>query len=263
MRSARAGLALPPEGAPGLAIGLGGVGVTLRDLTRLYAGLARGGEATPLAYRLDMPPDEKGFARLVEPVPAWYVADALLARRPGQCRGGPHRLQDRHVLRLPRRLVGRFRPQAHDRRLGRPRRQWRGAGLVGRLVAAPILFDAFARIGLEAGVGPRPRDAIVVNSTHELPLPLRHVRRDLPKTALAIASASLKLAFPPDGARIEMAGGDSALALKITGGQPPFTAFVNGRPVASSATRRTLHVEPDGAGFTRIPSLTGQGKRTA
>ncbi len=48
MRSAGAGLALPPEGAPGLAIGLGGVGVTLRDLTRLYAGLARGGEATPL-----------------------------------------------------------------------------------------------------------------------------------------------------------------------------------------------------------------------
>ncbi len=29
-------------------------------------------------------------------------------------------------------------------------------GLVGRLVAAPILFDAFARIGLDAGVGPRP-----------------------------------------------------------------------------------------------------------
>ena len=37
-----------------------------------------------------------------------------------------HRVQDRHQLRLPRRLVGRLRRQAHDRRLGRP--AGRGAG---------------------------------------------------------------------------------------------------------------------------------------
>ncbi len=261
MRSAGAGLALPPEGAPGLAIGLGGVGVTLRDLTRLYAGLARGGEATPLAYRLDMPPDDKGFARLVEPVPAWYVADALLgapppanavAGRVAYKTGTSYGYRDAWSVGFDRRhTIGVWVGRADN-----------GAvpGLVGRLVAAPILFDAFARIGLEAGVGPRPADAIVVSSTHELPLPLRHMRRDLPKTALAIASASLKLAFPPDGARIEMAGGDPALALKITGGRPPFTAFVNGRPAASSATRRTLHVEPDGAGFTRISIVDGAGE---
>ena len=261
MRSAGAGLALPPEGAPGLAIGLGGVGVTLRDLTRLYAAVARGGEATPLAYRTDATFDEKGFARVVEPVPAWYVADALLGAPPpanaiagriAYKTGTSYGYRDAWSVGFDRRhTIGVWVGRADN-----------GAvpGLVGRLVAAPILFDAFARIGMEPGIGPKPADAITVSSTHDLPLPLRHLRRDIPKTALAITAASLKLAFPPDGARIEMASlSDPALALKITGGRPPFTAFVNGRPVASSAARRTLHVAPDGAGFTRISIVDGAG----
>src|SRR3954471_14210449 len=49
-RLAQAGgaLVLPKGEAPGLAMGLGGVGVTLSDLVRLYAGLARLGDTVPL-----------------------------------------------------------------------------------------------------------------------------------------------------------------------------------------------------------------------
>jgi len=261
MRGAGAGLALPPEGAPGLAIGLGGVGVTLRDLTRLYAGLARGGEATPLRSRLDSPSAEAGFARLVEPVAAWYVADALLGAPPpanavagriAYKTGTSYGYRDAWSVGFDRRhAIGVWVGRADN-----------GAvpGLIGRAVAAPILFDAFARIGLDPGVGPKPADVLNAASTHDLPPPLRHLRRDIPKTALAIPSASLKLAFPPDGARIDLGEGDPALALKITGGRPPFTAFVNGRPATTSATRRTLHVAADGAGFTRISIVDGAGE---
>ena len=262
MRSAGAGLALPPEGAPGLAIGLGGVGVTLRDLTRLYAGLARGGEATPLQLRLGESAGEASFARLVEPVPAWYVADALLGAPP-PANAAAGRLAYKTGTSYGYRdawSVGFDRKHTIGVWVGRADN---GAvpGLVGRLAAAPILFDAFARIGLEAGVGPKPADALVAASTHDLPPPLRHLRRDIPKTALAIASASLKLAFPPDGARIDLAAEpEPALALKITGGKPPFTAFLNGRPVAASATRRTLMVTPDGAGFTRLSIVDAAGE---
>ena len=45
LTQAGAALVLPKGEAPGLAMGLGGVGITLNDLTMLYAGLARGGEA--------------------------------------------------------------------------------------------------------------------------------------------------------------------------------------------------------------------------
>jgi penicillin-binding protein 1C len=262
MRGVGAGLAMPPEGAPGLAIGLGGVGITLRDLTRLYAGLARGGEATALRMLADAPLSEGIFARIVDPVPAWYVADALLGAQPplnAQANriafktGTSYGYRDAWSVGFDRKhTIGVWVGRADNAAV---------PGLVGRLVAAPVLFDAFSRIGTEPGIGPRPADAIVAG-THDLPLPLRHMRRDLPKTTLAIASATLKLAFPPDGARIELAeqAEQGGLALKITGGKPPFTAYLNGQPVAASASRRTLNVTPDGAGFTRISIVDGAGE---
>jgi penicillin-binding protein 1C len=41
LRQAGANLVLPKDEAPGLAMGLGGVGVTLQDLALLYSGLPR------------------------------------------------------------------------------------------------------------------------------------------------------------------------------------------------------------------------------
>ncbi|MDB5521293.1 MAG: Penicillin-binding protein, partial [Tardiphaga sp.] len=48
LRQAGARLVLPKDEAPGLAMGLGGVGISLQDLAQLYAGIARGGAALPL-----------------------------------------------------------------------------------------------------------------------------------------------------------------------------------------------------------------------
>jgi penicillin-binding protein 1C len=261
MRGAGADVVLPPEGAPGLAIGLGGVGLTLRDLTKLYAGLARGGEVMPLQLRPDVAADPARIVRLMEPVPAWYVADALLGAPPplnapglrlAYKTGTSYGYRDAWSIGFDKRhTIGVWVGRADN-----------GAvpGLVGRLAAAPILFEAFARIGSEPGVQPRPADAIVA-TTHELPPPLRHLRRDVPKTAAALTSASLRLAFPPDGARVELAAGEPAsLTLKITGGAPPFTAYLNGRPVAAASTRRTLELSPEGPGFARISIVDGRGE---
>ena len=48
-RLKRAGIKaeLPAAAQPSLAIALGGIGLTLRDVASLYAGLARGGEPVP------------------------------------------------------------------------------------------------------------------------------------------------------------------------------------------------------------------------
>ena len=48
---AGASLVLPRSEAPGLALGLGGIGIRLTDLTMLYAGLARQGTVVPLIER--------------------------------------------------------------------------------------------------------------------------------------------------------------------------------------------------------------------
>ena len=67
-------------------------------------------------------------AKVLDERAAWYVA-SILAGAPGpdHVSPGSHRLQDRHLLRLSRRLGGRLRRQARDRRLGRPAGRRAGA----------------------------------------------------------------------------------------------------------------------------------------
>src|SRR5690606_12788781 len=68
-------LQLPQGEVPGLAIGLGGLGLRLEDLTTLYTALARGGETFPLVHRLDVKSDKERRGRLLDPVAAWYVGN--------------------------------------------------------------------------------------------------------------------------------------------------------------------------------------------
>ena len=132
--------------APGLALGLGGVGVRLTDLTMLYAGLARQGTVAPLIERLGAPPLPP--SRLIEPVAAWYVGNVLLGTPPPENAAGgriafktgtSYGYRDAWAVGFDgKRTIGVW--------VGRPDGA-PVAGLVGRIAAAPILFDAFARMG--------------------------------------------------------------------------------------------------------------------
>lgn len=263
LRQAGAEIALPKEAAPGLAVGLGGLGITLADLTRLYAGFARGGEAPHLIRRVDGAEPRPG-TRVSEPVAAWYVADILrgapppesaLAGRIAYKTGTSYGYRDAWALGFDRRFtVGVW--------VGRPDN---GAvpGLVGRVVAGPLLFDAFARLGHEPESILQPSDALIA-STASLPPPLRHVRRDAPKTIAATTSAPLRIAYPYNGSRVELGltrptDGQGALVLKATGGVLPLTWLVNGAPVSEAALRRQASWQPDGAGFARVSVMDAAG----
>ncbi|WP_324132135.1 penicillin-binding protein 1C [Bosea sp. (in: a-proteobacteria)] len=262
LRDAGVAVAMPREGgAPGLAVGLGGLGITLQDLTRLYVGLARGGDVAPLKVRT-----EDGGApspRLVEPVAAWYVADTLLGAPP-PLNAVPGRIAFKTGTSYGYRdawAVGFDRKHTIGVWVGRADN---GAvpGLVGRVVAAPILFDAFARLGLDPRPFPQPPDSIVATSAH-LPPPLRHLRQDVPKTVAAMTTPSLRLAFPPEGARIDLAAsaadGRPELNLKVAGGAPPYTWLVDGAPILSPTRRREAIWQPPGKGFLRISVIDGTG----
>ena len=82
LHGAGAEVALPKDTPIGLAIGLGGLGVTLTDIARLYAGFARGGEAPALIERLDGTAPIIGPRRVTDPVAAFYVADILRGAPP-------------------------------------------------------------------------------------------------------------------------------------------------------------------------------------
>jgi penicillin-binding protein 1C len=265
LRQAGAAIALPKEAAPGLAVGLGGLGITLTDLSRLYAGFARNGDVPRLRRRLDGDVPERSLEpRIAEPVAAAYVADILRGAPPPD-HGLSHRIAFKTGTSYGYRdawAVGFDRRVTIGVWVGRPD----GAavpGLVGRLIAAPVLFDAFARYGGEPEPVPMAANALVA-STATLPPPLRHMRPDAPKTVASTAHAALAIAFPLDGSRVELGftrptDGGGTLALKAAGGTPPLTWLVNGAPVGAPSLRRQSSWRPDGAGFARVSVVDAGG----
>ncbi len=205
LAEAGAPLVLPRREAPGLALGLGGVGVRLTDLTMLYAGLARQGTVAPLNERLGAPPLPP--KRLIEPVAAWYVANVLLGSPPPENAAGgriafktgtSYGYRDAWAIGFDgKHTIGVWtgRPD------GAP-----VAGLVGRVSAAPILFDAFARLGQSLQpLKAAPKGALIA-TTAKLPPPLqRFASRASAGEAMA---PKVHIVFPPNGASLELAGVD-------------------------------------------------------
>lgn len=263
LRAAGADVVLPKEAAPGLATALGGLGTRLTDLAMLYVGLARGGGAIPLSWK----PARFGIAdsgrRLTSPVAAWYIAD-ILRGAPPPANALPGRISFKTGTSYGYRdawSAGFDRKYTVAVWVGRPD----GApvsGLVGRIFAAPILFDAFARIGTDYERVAMPADVLLAR-TSMLPPPLRHLRKDAPKTLAAAVAPQLKIAFPPDGARIDLGlkpGFEkSDLAMKAQGGQTPLIWMINGKPVSTGDFRRQASWVPDGAGFARVSVMDAAG----
>jgi penicillin-binding protein 1C len=268
LRQAGGALVLPKGEAPGLAMGLGGVGVRLSDLVKLYAGLARLGTTVPLTERLeaalpaggDTSPAEA--TRLMDPVAAWYVGSILIGTPPPENApagriafktGTSYGYRDAWSIGFDgKRTIGVW--------VGRPD----GApvpGLVGRTAAAPILFDAFARSGKTAAPLPHaPRGALLAANA-KLPLPLQRFRPvGFPSEG---SEPALKIMFPPNGARLELTAGDGGtadpLALKISGGVLPLTVLVNGVPLETATAKRTMFYQPDGPGFVRLTVMDARG----
>ncbi len=258
LHGAGAEVALPKDAPVGLAIGLGGLGISLVDIARLYAGLARGGEAPALYERTDAALEPA--RRVTDAVAAWYVEDILRgAPAPANALVGRIAFKTGTSYGFRDALaIGFDRETTIAVWVGRPD-NGPTPGLIGRETAAPILFDAFARLGRAIEPIRPPPGVLRVARSADLPPPLRHLRKDAPKTIAATESAALKISFPPDGAKVDLDGGAQALRLKALGGQLPLAWFVNGAPVAAGDMRRQSAWKPDGAGFARVTVMDAKG----
>jgi penicillin-binding protein 1C len=255
---------MPKDAPVGLAIGLGGLGISLTDLARLYAGLARGGEAPALIERLDGAPPTIDAKRVTDPVAAYYVEDILRgAPPPSSAISGRIAFKTGTSYGFRDALaIGYDRLTTIAVWVGRPD-NGPTPGLIGRQAAAPLLFDAFARLGRDVEPIRAPNGVLRVTASADLPPPLRHLRRDAPKTIAAAGVTPLKIAYPPDGARVDLGladgDGDETLALKALGGALPLTWFVNGQPIGEPDLRRQSAWRPDGAGFARLSVVDANG----
>lgn len=252
----RAGLApRVPGGRAGLAVALGGIGLTLDDLVQLYAALAQGGLATPLHWQDEAP--EAPRHRILSRAAAWQVGDILsdLAPPPGAPRGALAYKTGTSYGHRDAWAVGYDGAHVAGVWIGRPD----GTpvpGAFGGDLAAPILFEAFQRLKPEFDPLPSPPPETLIVATADLPQPLRRFTGR--EAVFAAAPDAPKLIFPPDGARLPLGAG--GLPVKLRDGTPPFTWLANGTPVLTGQHRRETALPGLGTGFSQLSVIDAQGR---
>ncbi len=259
-------LALPANETPGLAIGLGGVGITLKDLVQLYAGLANRGKPVRIGDGIQEKPGVIDGEPLMEPVAAWNIADILsgiiapagsIQRGIAYKTGTSYGYRDAWSVGFDGRYVlGVW--------VGRPDN---GAvpGLAGYASAAPILFQGFEKSGVAiTPLPPAPTGAVRIAQAQ---LPASQRRFSVDPSGLLSASAreqAPQIIYPPEGAHVELgADADGAmmpLVLKLQGGRAPFRWLANGKPLAQISRNRISQWTPDGAGYSTLTVIDSVGR---
>ncbi|MFZ5668505.1 MAG: penicillin-binding protein 1C [Pseudomonadota bacterium] len=241
--------------APGLALALGGEGISLRDLALLYAALGDEGVARPLAFTEAAAQRNHGLggSRLVRPEAARQVLDILReapapkGRIPSALtRGGPgmaYKTGTSYGFRdaVAAGVVGGYVIVVWT---GRADGGARG-GLTGREAALPMLIDA-------ADVLAAPRTA-----------PPRIAPRSAPAALAALErpESGPGLIFPPDGATVQVeAFGPASRGLALAGGGEGLAWYVEGRPLkADPVSGRTIW-RPAAPGFYEITVVDRLGR---
>ncbi|MEO8926400.1 MAG: penicillin-binding protein 1C [Caulobacteraceae bacterium] len=239
----------------GLALALGGEGITLRDLVLLYAALGDGGLAKPLAWierEAERRQAEPGV-RLMRPAAARQVLDILRegpapgGRAPAALtRGGPaiaFKTGTSYGFRDAV-AVGVVGGWAIGVWTGRADGGARG-GLTGRDAALPLLFDVADQIAAPAS----PARPIAPKAA---PGALARLER---------AESGPRLIFPPDGAILQAPGfGPDSRGLALAAGGESLAWYVDGAPLAPDpASGRTVW-RPAGPGFYRVTVADGAGR---
>jgi penicillin-binding protein 1C len=267
-RFRRAGiqLELPPGGMPGLAIGLGGAGVSLRDLVQLYSAFANSGTARMLRDGTETAPSRLLDQQVMAADAAWRVAEILsgvtaprgapriaIAYKTGTSYGYRDAwavgFDGRHVLGV---WVGR--PDAAP-----------VPGLSGIETAAPLLFEAFVRSGLDRVDFPEAPPGMSVRERDSLPYALKKFRStDTVANAAAGGSLPPQIVYPPQGARVALGSGGAGplmpLVIKLQGGAGPYRLIANGEALPKSTRRRVLNWVPDSPGASTLTVMDAEGR---
>ncbi len=270
-----------PEGSePALPLALGGLGMTLRELAGLYTSFPRGGEPIPLVHRkadvaaqamaLRRGQQEKRSRRIMSPVASWYVTDILKdAPPPASARDGriayktgtSYGYRDAWAIGYD----GRYVVAAW---VGRPDNA-STPGLMGRNAAAPLLFDAFARISESRERLPSPPHGALQVSGAELPPPLKRFPEPGEARSTTASGPLLEppvvIAFPPDRSEVEVevasvGAAPDPLLLKAEGGALPLTWLADGKPIGIAPHRRDLVWQPEARGFYKLSVIDAKGR---
>ncbi|MGE3251285.1 MAG: penicillin-binding protein 1C [Hyphomonadaceae bacterium] len=242
---------------PGLALALGGVGMTLEEMTTLYAALGDGGRARPLCYDAVCSAwtRETNFVR---PETAERVLD-ILARSPTLSGRIPARLAEgapRVAFKTGTSYgfrdawaMGVSGGYAIGVWVGRPDGAPR-PGMTGRDAALPILFEAFDLVS----------PAMLAQQPENLD------RAPAPGLARFDAGARARgpqILFPPENVEIlvlEFGPASRGLSLSARGGRAPLVWYAEGRRVPNEETSGRAIWRPSAPGFHEVSVVDADGR---
>ncbi|MEM9579440.1 MAG: penicillin-binding protein 1C [Pseudomonadota bacterium] len=244
-----------PGGKSGLAVALGGVGVTLEDLVTLYAGLAQNGEKQALSWRIG--PKKNSGNAFVSRASAWQVGHILAGLAPpnGASKsrlayktGTSYGHRDAWAIGFDGRYAaGVWMGRADGTAV---------PGVFGGDLAAPLLFQLMDLVSSEVTpLAPPPPETLLLENAL-LPEPLQRFRGR--NAVFKTPADAPKLAFPPDGARLVRVG--DGVTVKLRDGAPPFTWLVNGTPVLTRSFQRETELPIADIGFVNVSVIDAQGR---
>lgn len=248
----------------GLAIALGGMGMTVRDLALLYAALGDDGRALPLHW-LQAEREQTGTPKaqgvqIMSAQSARQIVD-ILAQAPAPDGRVPALLtQEAPVIAAKTGTSYGFRDAwAAATGNGYAVVVWIGRadsgprpGVTGREGALPALFDVYDAIGRvlpKRSTGPSLREEIA--GTHTPPSALARFERQ---------NAPPQIFFPPDGAEVWKDGEHSSFVLSAQG-RGKLAWYVDGKPLPHNVAGDTVW-RPADVGFYEIQVVDDAGRTT-
>lgn len=268
LRHAGATLSLPGEEAPGLAVALGGVGMSLEDLVMLYAALADDGQARPLRHTDTLVATGEPLG---EPLLGADTRDALRhilsgIGAPGDRLPRKYQMNPRHIAFKTGTSYGFRDAWAVGYDGGYTIGVWVGRpdgtplpGHFGNNTAAPLLFDAFGH--LPPAPAPAPGGNLL--TAQALPPALQYFDRPQLSKVSGRRVAPLALAFPQADSVVGLMGPATPITLSAEGGEMPLQWFMDGKPIRSSRWSRDATFMIDGPGFYHVSVTDRNGIRVS
>ena len=241
---------------PGLAIALGGVGISLRDLAVLYAALGDGGVAKPLAWtQADAASrPRQGGDRLMRQAAATQVLDILRETPPPAGSSPAALIKGRPLMAFKTGTSYGFRDAVAAGVVGKyvilvgSGRAEGGArgGLTGRDAALPLLFDV----------------ADLLNTPAAAPRPIAPRAAPQALQTLETITPGPRLIFPPDGSAVQVASfGPRSRGLVLAAGGDGLAWYVNGEPLDRDPVSGRVVWRPEGPGFYRLMVIDSEGRK--
>lgn len=245
------------DNAPGLALALGGAGVSAQELAMLYAALGDNGKVRPLVWTIKDDATDVGAYRLMSEDTARRISD-ILANAPSLAGRAPAHLA-RKAMRVAYKTgtsYGYRDAWAAGHGGGYTVVVWVGRadgasrpGWTGRKAAAPLLYDIFDMLEREGEIVEEPP---IDNMGTEPSMMMARFDTSPRETTPEIV-------FPRNGVEVFLSSA-RGFALAARGGAVGYRWYVNGEPLSREQSSGRAVWRPSEAGFYDVTVVDSAGR---